>query len=206
MKRLIILVFLLCAGLSAFAQDWKDKVVHPKYDVRLSIGGPNGLFTYPESQFERIGSFWKSDLKLSDIYEPYYEINAIPTFTAEFNWHPADFWYVGVDMSANKTWGLQFDPVTDTQISFKTFYSAYLMGKAAVYWVQFPHCKIYSSLYAGAELRRSNIHGDVSYGLKPAFDVNIGGVEWAGDVVFGFTEIVFGTRMNFIKLGVGYRF
>lgn len=213
MKRLFVLLIALCAGFSAFAQEqelsWRDKIVHPRFDVRLSIGGPNGLYFYPNSEFGNTDwddYYWKSNLKLADIYEPYYEINSTPTFTAEFNWHPAKFCYVGADLSWNRAWGRQYDPVTDTKIADKKFSSAYLMGKAAIYWVQFPHCKIYSSLYAGAEFRQCNIDGDRSLKLKPAFDVNIAGVEWAGDVVFGFTEILLGTRMNVIKLGVGLRF
>ncbi|MBO4595201.1 MAG: hypothetical protein J5632_01125 [Bacteroidales bacterium] len=213
MKRLFLLLIALCAGLSAMAQEqelsWRDKIVHPKFDVRLSIGGPNGLYFYPNAEFGNSDwrdGYWKSSYKLADIYEPYYKIDSTPTFTAEFNWHPAKFLYVGADLSWNRAWGRRYDPVTDTKIGDKKISSAYLMGKAAFYWVQLPHFKFYSSLYAGAEIRQSKIDDDTSLGLKPAFDVNMTGVEWAGDVVFGFAEMLLGTRMNMIKLGVGLRF
>ena len=209
MKRLFLLLIVLCAGISAMAQDWQDKVVHSKYDIRVSIGGPNALYLYPSKEFGSTNQnygYWKSDLKLSDIYDPYYEIYSTPTFTAEFNYHTGKRVFVGGDFSWNRTWGHQIDPVTEAKIKDKDFSSFHLMGMAAIYWIQVPHFKLYSSIYAGAELRSCDIDGDVTTKVKPAFDVNIGGAEWAGDVVFGFAEVLFGTRMNIIKIGVGFRF
>ena len=212
MKRLFIILIALCAGFSAMAQDgepgWRDRIVHPKYDVRVSIGGPNALFCFPSDEFKgkEIFDNWKSNIKLSDIYEPYYELNATPTFTAEFNWH-ADTWvYLGADLSWNRTWGRKYDPITDKEIGYKNFNSAHIMGKAAFYFVQFPHIKIYSAIYGGLEVRSCGIDGEYSTRLRPAVDVSLFGAEWAGDVIFGFTEIILGTRMNVIKLGAGYRF
>lgn len=212
MKRfyLFLAACLVCTG--AFAQEdgpsWKSKVVHPTFDVRVSIGGPNALYSYPENVFEGADSYYymKSNIKLADIYEPYYELNASPTFTAEFNYHPGQRFYVGADLSWNRAVGRKYDPVTDNKIAYKKFNSGYLMGKGAIYWVQFPHIKIYSALYAGLEFRHTNDNAEHSNAVKPAVDLSIFGAEWAGDVVFGFTEVIVGSRMNFIKLGVGYRF
>ena len=213
MKKFLLLLTALCVSAATFAQEdgpsWKSKVVYSKFDVRISIGGPSGLYTYPSNVFkgaERDWFYWKSDIKLADIYEPYYELSGMPTYTAEFNYHPGKRFYVGADLSWNSMSGHQYDPVSGKKTADKKFNSAYLMGKAAIYWVQFPHCKIYSALYAGAELRQSKINGERSIAVKPAADISVFGAEWAGDIVFGFTEILAGTRMNVIKFGVGVRF
>lgn len=169
-----------------------------KYEVNLSIGFLPQTSSYYDNYYESFDDLY-------NIYEGgrYDYVSGTPLFSGEFAWYPVKRLGLGIGASYSRM------KATKTVNELKGDYninSIYLLPQVKFFYITRDHFKLYSGAAAGIEGR---IIQDMqsNYGrAKFTYEVIPIGMQWAGAVVFGFTELGLGPRMSGLRIGIGYRF
>lgn len=199
MKRAILIAILMCAAISASAQE--DE--YPRYQASFGWGGYPLLEALSYSR-----DFVKVDPVMMNPLNSHYRDYAGPmwstgTLSGEFAINFRKWFSLAFDVAANATWRNYWNPVTDLKSKTISGFYIHVVPQARFYWLNRDNVRMYSSIGLGF------MAGDAldwdEFLIYPSAQINPLGIE-VGRKVFGFCEIGAGTMFTGGMAGIGYRF
>ena len=211
MKRLLLLICLLCSAASLSAQGTGPKEKNfskrfpYRYELRLGYGATP---MYDTDNFMRTGYFYKYDY-VTGPYEPsldnLYRVQegsryVSGVFTGEFSIHYRRWFTLAFSLGVNGMWGNEYDPLTEIYTR-KSGVSFNLMPVARFNWFTFSKIRMYSAVGAGLY---AGFYDDDAVVTPAGMLVPVGIT--LGKKFFFFAETVISTATMGGNMGIGYRF
>lgn len=190
MKKAVILLALLAgAFLSARAQD-------SRHELNLGIGFLPRVYQEVENAPALTGD-------LASIYEPHTQAKGEPLYGIEYGYAVLPWLKLGASLDYTSLSGKTTEFYRGVVVNEFKHYILYFLPQAKFFAVDIPHFKVYAKLAAGVE---ATLGENVTAPVQFAWSVTPLGLQWAGDRVFGFTEITNGNVLWGARVGVGIRF
>ena len=204
MRKLLFIIGLFFLSIPAFAED-----LDYSFSAEVCVGDSYyGASQWYYTRLKR-GTKWRPKVdknNLASMYEGWvsgYDTDGV--FGLEFNWHYNKVLALGLSASYSKV-SLRYTSWKDSPHK-ETYSLTYITPSVKVYALNHNHVKLYGATRAGAELKY--LHRGKSDGImfiSPCLEIAPVGVEWAGERIFGYNELLLGKRILLISFGVGCRF
>ena len=193
MKRLLIpVLFLLSLPLNG--QIFQKGL----WDVRIG--------TYADFSYNHRMDESRSEYRLSDIYSPFVsDISSSVPIYASATWQLNKLFSFGLASVYERSIGTISDPMTSRQTGEKTENMLLLIPKAQVNYWSWKWGGFYGSVSAGAALYFGKDAGKGYIEAEPFLEAVPYGL-WLGGKFYFYEETFFGTSMQGLRMGVGYRF
>jgi len=202
MKRLLIpVLFLLSLPLSGkiLQNGLLDQTFQKGlWDVRIG--------TYGDFSYYRRMDVPRSEYRLSDIYTPYVsDISSSAPLYASATWQLNKLFSFGLASVYERSIGTITDPMTSREIGEKTENKLLFIPKAQLNYFCWKWGGFYGSVSAGAAFYFGKDAGKGYIEAEPFLEAVPYGL-WLGGKFYFYEETFFGTTMQGVRMGVGYRF
>lgn len=191
----------LLVSVLAGAQD-RISVRQVKDEFNLQIGVMSSLY-------DGFGNYSRTGYApdLYDLYEPYsLSPSYSPVVVLDYGHYLTNRFKLGIGTGFSSATSEMYNPTTGVRSGERHDYLGDLMGQVKFVCLDVFNFKIHCGAAAGGALKYTVTGSDASGSIKPAFEIVPFGIMWTDHKVYGIAETAFGTRMNGIRIGLGYRF
>lgn len=195
MRKIVsaIVFLLLCTTLGAQVK---------RHEISLNagfVGSPERVYR----EFFPIVNTSKPDLY--DIYEPSFtSVRFSPALTLEYNYNFLKWIKGGVSASYLMMWGKEV--AAGKRTGTGRVHALSFVPHVKFNAINNPHFKLYGGLGCGPAMFIVNDSAGSYTQFKFAYEIVPIGVEFAGETVYGTSEVTLGNMMLGLRLGIGFRF